>query len=174
MISGHGNSIVVDAPSPSRSARLITSFELHELERGHGSEQSFVGLHKRYQPFTHCTQLTVHSLSNSANGDSNNVSPRTAAVGTSFSQNLPSSSARRMVPRNELELSRPAIARAEKDGDDPSSSSSRRRLPPRGHSSTPVTLTRLFAVQAPTSPTQSRAGSFYKRAPGLSPSTTSE
>lgn len=50
-----------------------------------------------------------------------------------------------MIPRNELELSRPSIVRAEKDGDDPNSSTTRRRpIPERTLTGTPTRLTRLF------------------------------
>lgn len=81
-----------------------------------------------------------------------------------FSESLPRRM-RRMVPRNELEISRPAIARAEKDGDDPSSTTERRGLSQRVYSSTPSTLTRLFAVHAPNSPPSSRGPSFNRRSP---------
>ena len=90
------------------------------------------------------------------------LASRSAATPGSAVQSVGPNGVRRMVPRNELELSRPAIARAEKDGDDPSTSATRRRLLERGHSSTPTTLTRLFAVQAPTSPSSSRAASFNR------------
>jgi len=61
--------------------------------------------------------------------------------------NFISSSNRRMVPRDEFELSRPSMARAEKDGDhDPGSSLSARRrpVPERTSTATPTRLTRLF------------------------------
>lgn len=135
-----------------------------------GSHQWAFGANSNRSPVRN--PLAVPNYSTTALPDSN-VSPRSPALGLSLSQNFQSSS-RRMVPRNELELSRPAIARAEKDGDDPTSSSSRRRLSHRGHSSTPITLTRLFAVQAPTSPTQSRPGSFYKRPKGAALTTGGE
>ena len=60
-----------------------------------------------------------------------------------------SSTRQRMIPRNELELSRPSIVRAEKDGDDPNSSTSRRRpIPERTLTGTPTRLTRLFGSRS--------------------------
>ena len=83
--------------------------------------------------------------------------------------NFISSSNRRMVPRDEFELSRPAIARAEKDGDhDPGSSSSARRrpMPERSSTATPTRLTRLFGGSNDlTSPGPSRSMSMQKTGP---------
>jgi hypothetical protein len=89
--------------------------------------------------------------------------------GGSSSTNFISSSNRRMVPRDEFELSRPAIARAEKDGDhDPGSSSSARRrpMPERTSTATPTRLTRLFGGSNDrTSPGPSRSMSMQKTGP---------
>lgn len=102
---------------------------------------------------------SVHT-NNPMMSDSDQYPARTIINNASFLPHLTSTTARRMIPRNELEISRPILARAEKDGDDPTASSSRRRLPDQGQSSTPATISRLFA--GPASPPESRMPSFIR------------
>lgn len=63
-------------------------------------------------------------------------------------------------------VNRRRIPRVEKDADDPTSPTTNRNSFSRQQTTTLTTLSRLFAVQGITSPTDSRAPSYYNQADG--------